>query len=170
MRSTSRIRPATTLTAIQSGSTQRPIPPKRRDEGPLVREIGIAPPPPWLVVPACKTTHGVTYQLLQRWRRRIRRVAVLTKALGVGDAEVAAPPLGPAHHRARVVVDTVLAREPRHLALMRGQHAPLGFEEIADIDAEVGPDPLALATTSADGVHEVEVRDRRQRSGRAGAI
>jgi len=69
-----------------------------------------------------------------------------------------------------VVGDIVLLGDPGVLADMGRQHGALGLIDLGDIDAKVRFDPAPLPVPAADGVHEIEVRNARQRRRRPGPV
>ena len=88
---------------------------------------------------------------------------VLPEALAMRGAGERAPLARPLIHLLDVFVIAVMFAEPTSLAGVLGQHGAFALDCGGDIDDEIGPEEIFFAIASANGVHEIEVRDGVQR-------
>src|SRR5580704_4698267 len=90
---------------------------------------------------------------------------VAPESFGHLQAGALADVAGPALHRVKIVVDAMLLLEPLALAGVAGKHLGLLGENRLDVHVEIGWDRLPLPIYSADRIHEIQMRNRRQGSG-----
>lgn len=97
-------------------------------------------------------------------------MAVLAKAFGQLNAEVATPAPCPTLHGSEVIGYPMLFGHPTILACVSRQHGLLLREYRADIRSELRCNPATLPVSPADRVHEIEMGDCIQRARRSGQV